>query len=343
VPLLVRYENSSVIEVGSDGQPKNKIRSVEDAQKIFRNEKNQDIFLDQFGPGGIVLEDGGPNNRLYAENTSWTEDGQQILNLAIEAGTAFHDITNTAEALLNESINKTSSIIASDILNKEDTPVNQDIPAISNSINRSVPKNETSQAVRDLVTGLVKDQPNAGGRSIQANFDGSLETSIGANTIDRISWTLDTAGALVARLGRDRAGRSAVIHADGTIALEVGGFDFIGESSNDEVDTRFVGRGDNRTITLPLDQSRFKGGKIVIRVRRANPSGTGPDEQNDDHFVIIDDTGITIESAGVMNFVSKANMLLKSETGNVIIDGETIQCYVQNPRYINRSTRQIIL
>jgi hypothetical protein len=343
VPLLARYENSSVVEVSSSGIPKNKVRSTEDAQKIFRNEKNQDIFLEQVGPGGISLEDGGPDNRLSSEQTSWTDSGRTRLPSQIEAGTAFHDITSTAEALLNESINKTSSVIVSDILNKQTTPVDSDIPAISSSINRSVPKAETSPAVRDSVSGLVEDQPNAGGRSMHLSLDGSLETSIGANTIDRTSWTLDTAGALVARLGRDRSGRSAVIHADGTIAIEAGGFDFVGESSNDEVDTRFVGRGDGRTISLPLDQTRFRGGKIVIRVRRANASGTGPDEQNDDHFIIIDDTGITIESAGVMNFVSKANMTLKSKTGMVIIDGEGVQFYTENPRYLNRSTRPIIL
>jgi len=342
VPLLTRYENSSVIEVDSSGKPTGKARGVEDAQKIFRNEANRDIFLDQFGPGGIELEPYGPDNRLAGWDTSWTDSEQQVLDLEIQSGTAFHDITQTAKALLNESINKNSSTIASDVINNESTPVESDIPAVASPINRSIPKAETSKAVRDEKTGLVKNQPNAGGRSVHLNLDGSFETSIGANTIDRISWTLDTAGALVARLGRDRSGRSAIIHTDGTIAVEVGGYDFIGESSNDEVDTRFVGRGDNRIAALPLDQTRFRGGKIVIRVRRANAAGTGPDQQGDDHLVIIDDTGVTIESAGVMNFVSKANMTFKSETGIVIIDGEAIQFYEQNPRYLNRSTRQLI-
>jgi len=339
VPLLTRYETSSVIEVGSDGLPKDKVRDADDARKIFRNDKNQDIFLDQFGPGGIVLDSGSANNRLSYKQTSWVEGSKTLLPPSIEAGTAFHDITATAAALLEESINNTTLNIARGILKQSPSSVSADIPAVSNSINQNIPKADVSPAVRDS-KGLVSNQPNAGGRSVQINLDGSLETSIGANTIDRVSWTLDTAGALIARLGRDRSGRSAIVHADGSVALEVGGFDYVGDSSSDTTDSRFVGRGDNRVTSLPLDQTIFRDGKVVIRVRRSNLAGSAAGD--DDHLIICDSSGITIQSAGVMNFISKEDMNLKSETGILRLDGVKVQVYTDNPRYIARSGRTIL-
>ena len=339
IPLLTRYETSSVIEVDNNGNPKNKARNPDDARKIFRNEKNQDIFLDQFGPGGIALSSGSPKNRLSAEQTSWVEDSKTLLPFTVEAGTAFHDITKTAATLLNENINNTTLNIAKQILQKPTDTVNADIPAISEEVSQSIPKADTSPAVRDS-KGLVKNQPNAGGRSVHLNLDGSLETSIGANTVDRVSWTLDTAGALVARLGRDRSGRSAIVHADGSIVLEIGGYDFIGENGTDEVDSRFVGRGDNRTISLPLDQTRFRDGKLVIRVRRSNLAGTSP--SNEDHLIIFDPSGVTIQSAGIMNLVSKEDMNIKSETGVLRLDGVKVQIYEVSPRNVARSGRTIL-
>ena len=136
---------------------------------------------------------------------------------------------------------------------------------------------------------------------MSVNLDGSFESSIGADTANRVSWTLDTAGAIVARIGRDRQGRSAIVQTDGEVVLELGGWDILGDSSSDEVDTRFVGRGESRETTLPGDPTIFRNGKLVIRVRRSNADGSGPDEDNQDHLLIFDETGITVESVGRLN------------------------------------------
>jgi hypothetical protein len=164
--------------------------------------------------------------------------------------------------------------------------------------------------------------------------------SIGANTIDRVAFTLDTAGALIARLGRDRQGRSAIIQTDGSVALEVGGWDFIGHTANDQVDTRFVGGGSERSTTLPNDEYRFRNGKVVIRIRRANPNNTGPDADGADHLVILDETGISIESSGRLNIKSDMDLTIKSG-GQLILDGEAVRIYEHNSRFITKSGRRI--
>jgi hypothetical protein len=332
VPLLTRYENSSTIIVDSDGKVQNKARKSEDAKKLFRNSNNKDILLEQFGPGGVVVNGITTENRVKGKKTSWEDfaNKQRTFSKTIQAGTAFHDITTTASALLLESINKK----ASDIF--EDTDASPDLPAVSAEIDPNVPKADTSAAVRDSTTGLVDDQPNAGGRSLNINLDGSLEMSVGANTIDRVSWTLDTAGAIVARLGRDRQGRSAIIHADGTVAVEVGGFDFVGDSPSDEVDTRFVGRGEGRATTLPGDPRRFRDGRVVLRIRRANTAGT--DADIDDHLVIIDETGITIEAAGRLNMRSLGDMYIQSDS-RIVLDSPKVQIYKDNPKFARRDGR----
>ena len=331
VPMLTRYETSSVLEIDEKGNFKNKARSGEDSAFLFRNEKNQDIFLDQFGPGGIKVLGNTTENRLKGKKTSWLDSSntQKTFGKNIESGTAFHDITSTAAALLKENINKN----ASDIFTNPN--VSNDPGAIAKEIDARVPTS-SSTAIRNLTTGLVTGQPNAGGRSLHLNLDGSLESSIGANTVDRVSWILDTAGALVARLGRDRQGRSAIIQADGTIAIEVGGFDFVGENSTDEVDTRFVGRGQGRKSTLPGDPNRFRSGKVVLRIRRSNAANTGPD--TDDNLVIIDETGVTVKTAGRLNLVSDMDMTLQSKS-RLLLDAPKVQIYESNPKLARRDSR----
>jgi hypothetical protein len=77
---------------------------------------------------------------------------------------------------------------------------------------------------------------------------------------------------------------------------------------------------------LPKDQKRFRGGKLVIRVRRSAPDGDKPDAALDDHFVIIDDFGISIQSAGTMEFVSKQSMIFKSNA-SIALDAPSVQMY----------------
>jgi len=343
VPMLTRYENSSVLDITSDGNPTSKGRKREvDTKKLYRNKKNRDVFIEQVGPGGIKVLGNPPDNRMVGKKTSWVDDGrnssQELMGINVEAGTAFHDITETAWALIKENINTKANSIYLD----GPTSTEEGLRAISKEINPTIPKNDLSPATRlENKSGLLKNQPNAGGRSINANFDGSLEMSIGANTIDRVSWVLDTAGALVWRLGRDRSGRSAVIQADGTIALEIGGFDYIGKSNNDEVDTRFVGKGTGaREEVLQLDPTQFRSGKLIIRVRKANEEGTEPDSSEKDTYLIIDETGITLTTSGRFDLISEKNMSFTSKS-LITLDAPKVQIYKENPKYFARTARLI--
>jgi hypothetical protein len=335
IPLLTRQETSSVLDIDDAGNVKGERTTNEETSYLYKNAKNQDIYHDQFGPGGISIK--GPSynqidNRLEGEKTSWVDSSQAELPKYVEAGTAFHNITQTALDLLQKNINKN----ASDIF--DETDPNPDLPAVSLEIDSRISKS-TSPATRDQTTGVSIDQPNAGGRSVQMNLDGSLETSIGANTIDRVSWVLDTAGAIITRIGRDRLGRSAIIQADGSVAVEIGGYDFIGERSNDEVDTRFVGRGESRSRTLPGDPKRYKSGKMVIRLRKANSDSSGPHKDGaDDTLLIIDETGISLQTPGKFNLISSEDMVFLSGS-RIVMEAPIVQVHEDSPKFFKRDGR----
>lgn len=334
VPFLTRYETSSTIEVDSDGNVKNSVRDEEQTRRIFRNTKNLDVLVEQVGPGGIVLEGKNVINRFKGKSTSWIGNSQRTMSEFVQAGTAFHDITLTASTLIEQNVNVKSANIFDSVIN------GSNLLAVSGLVNNKVPVKNTEPAQRDPLTGLVVDKPNAGGRSLNINLDGSLETSIGANTVDRVSWIMDTAGGVVARLGRDRQGRSSVIQADGYMLLEVGGFDYIGEDASDRVDTRFVGGVEKRKDSLPGDPKQFRAGKVIIRVRRANPAGNAPDVDNDDTFVIIDDAGIAIKTAGRMNFISDQDIRFQTPA-RIVLEAAKIQMYEDNPKFVRRDGRNV--
>ena len=100
--------------------------------------------------------------------------------------TAYHDVAEVAKTLLEE--------------------VDEE-PAVSDKLNND----------------LLDQNANAGGRSLHANLDGSLELNVGRDTVDRKSVLLDTAGSIVGHLGADLNGRSFVGQADGDVLLQVGG------------------------------------------------------------------------------------------------------------------------
>lgn len=434
VPRITRYETSSVLSVDDDGKLKEGSREPDDTKKVFRNSKNQDIFLEQVGPGGIDVVGDQIENRAKDAPVAWIEDEKEIKKSPafIQAGTAFHDIRKTARLILEKDLNKKTYTYPtlSPTLPVDTSGVAPDPEAVSSEITSSIPDfanpallqkvyieeeeiiagatipkidvingevvsvtsvvlykedgfyvydlekqkyyirdNSLSNDPNSLIMSSLGDksvylnidpvtypnfpmpipgdkilisyyykgkQPNAGGRSAVLNLDGSLETSIGANTVDRVSWTLDTAGAIIARIGRDKQGRSAIIHADGYVAIEIGGWDFVGEEKDDSVDTRFVGQGVSRSQSLTKDPYRFKGGKLVIRIRRSEVLNPGnPDEKENDHLIIIDDSGITLKSAGVFNLISKQTMTLESEA-NICLNAPNVIMYG------NSSTRRFV-
>ena len=330
VPVLARAENSSSVDVDANGNPKK--TKPKDALAVNRNPKTaQDIHLDQVGPGGISVSGQKYKNRLAGEKAGWDDllKKEVTQGTEIEAGTAFHIISDTASSLLSYDANRVST----DISAKSPPSVASDPDAASTDIDNSEPKKTPSSLLRDNA-GRIKNCPNAGGRSVQANLDGSLELSIGANTVDRVSWMLDTAGGIVARLGRDRNGRSAVIQSDGSVFLEVGGYDYIGESASDKTDTRFVGGGTSRAKSLPEDPKRFRAGKVVIKIK-GSTTGTA------DQTIIIDESGITLDSSKRIDINSKGDLNIQSKA-TITIDAPRIKFFKDDmSREVIRSQRPI--
>jgi hypothetical protein len=125
--------------------------------------------------------------------------------------------------------------------------------------------------------------------------------NIGANTVDRQSWWLDTAGGVVANLGRDINGRSLLASTGGDFYLQVGGFGVTGDS-------RFEAGGVN-----PQDNS-IKGAVLDLRIL-----GSG----GYCHMIRIDDRGVTIMTPGAMALHAKGTLEITSDN-SIRIDAPSV-------------------
>lgn len=149
-------------------------------------------------------------------------------------------------------------------------------------------------AVKPSISNDFTDpNANAGGRSVHANLDGSLELNVGRDVIDKKSIVLDTAGSIIARVGKDSNSNSLVSQFDGNIAIQVGGDAVKGEDIEESNSVKFF--------------IRTNGGY---------------------HQVDIGENGIFITSAPDSNIVLQSrNNLILSANGQVLINGEVISTY----------------
>jgi hypothetical protein len=142
-------------------------------------------------------------------------------------------------------------------------------------------------------------EANAGGRSLSANLDGSIEMSIGADTIDRKSLTIDFAGGVISHVGRDKNGISHIHQTDGDVIIQVGG--------NGVEDERF---------TEPSHRED-RPGRIEIHLNRPGTSS---------QKIIIDENGMTFDIQGNIAMKSSGDFTV-SAGGTLLLDGETIYTY----------------
>jgi hypothetical protein len=236
IPLLARYENYSTF--GTDNPDKFEYR-----------DDHLDIFLDSFSAPNVGRNSSTPipidsSNRgsitiMNGDAIGTPKD--RITTKPIKHGTAYHDILNTCYSL--------SEIGFLSYQNDELPDRCIDIQAITD-VNNSVDGPDLNHIVTSVIKTTGSDA-NAGGRSGAINLDGSLEFNIGANTIDRQSLWFDTAGGIVANVGRDLKNRSLAMNMDGDMYLQLGG---VGVST----DSRFNGpNGPN---------NGFRGAVLDIRV-----------------------------------------------------------------------------
>lgn len=286
IPLLVRPENYSTFATTDGGNP----------NQLWFNKSGlpvgQDIFVDSFAApmlefsgadvgstpkfkhGSIQLIDGTDNNDAAPPDRISQFVDKKAYN--IRHGTAYHDILATC------ALHQNGVVIEGYQLQTMEDPI------------------DTSyiEDLKDLVSTKIKvsgQGANAGGRSGSINLDGSLEMSIGANTIDRQSLWLDTAGGMIANIGRDRNNRSAMVNFDGDVFIQVGGFGIAAS------DARFKNQ-DNAWIAT-MDLRVFAGGYA--------------------HMFRVDAKGVTIMTPSVLNLYGAQGVNIKSD-GPMYIDADNL-------------------
>ena len=278
IPLLARYENYSTFGDDDNGNP----------NKLVYRKDNTDIYLDSFASPALKAVDAGftapPDGSRGSINikTGDNADGapqDRLTGVHMKHGTVFHDIMQTCFTHQN---NRYIGYPAPTYLN----------PAVLSGIK------PLTTIVKDTIT-VSGNKANAGGRSGSINFDGSIEMNIGANTVDRQSWWLDTAGGIVANIGRDIRGRSILASTGGDFIMQVGGFGITG-------DTRFVEQDNG-----------IKGAVLDLRIL-----GNG----GYCHMIRCDDNGVTIITPGNMALHAKGEMSISSDRiVNIVAPAVVIQ------------------
>lgn len=293
IPLLVRAENYSSFGKTDSGNP-NQTWFTKSGQQV-----SQDIFLDSFAApmtdpsadepaykplfahGSIQLMDGSTNHD--AGPVDRISQFVKESPYSIRHGTAFHDILQTC------ALQQNNATIQNYPLGE---PSNTDFLDYINGL----------KDLTDIVSKTIKVSgkgANAGGRSGSINLDGSLEMNIGANSVDRQSLWLDTAGGMIANIGRDRNQRSALMNLDGDLIVQIGGWGVSG-------DARFTDAGKNGKYNAVLDLRVFSSGSA--------------------HLLRIDETGITIMSPQMVKIHAAQGLTVTSD-GPINIDCTQLTLY----------------
>lgn len=273
IALLTRYENYSTFGPEDNNNP-NKL--------IFRDD-NLDIFQDSFAAPEATPSTSGFNYSAD-KGSIQIKDGDadaspidRITSAHIKHGTAYHDILQTCYVNQNNDFisyqTGTISPLTVDLAN---------ITPLSNVVSKTI-----------MTSGTTA---NAGGRSGSVNLDGSIDLNIGANTVDRQSIWLDTAGGMIANIGRDLNNRSAALNMNGDVYMQIGGFGVSG-------DLRFA--------------KQFNGSYgAVLDLRVLNAGGMA-------HIIRCDNNGITIMTPGNLAIHSVGDMKITSDH-NIDINCETL-------------------
>ena len=264
VALLTRHENVSTTRAPNDDY------GADFNTFLFPEDGSHDIRLDSFGNGSITLD----GNEKMVPNDRF--DGKPI-----KLGTVFHDISKTCcePKFEGTELDKTGLAIFGGPDSFRDTTV-------------------TSSLIIDGIDA------NAGGRSGTLAFDGMMSCSIGANTVDRQSLWLDTAGGAVMRLGRDKEDVSLYSQMDGHVFIQMGG-------NTIDNDSRFTAtKGFNNTANINTT--------LEIRVITGN---------NRYHRIFLDEQGIVIKSASDISLEASGNCTIQG--AQIVLNGEVIQKYTQ--------------
>ncbi|MHA2427792.1 MAG: hypothetical protein ACXADB_07195 [Candidatus Hermodarchaeia archaeon] len=297
IPLLTRYENYSVVL----GRSNTAAGEETDPNEFARNEKKQEIFVNDFAVASSIEVVSGEDS---ADANVVPNDWIASDNPTIKFGTAHHDITKVCtDFTINANwykYGRPNKSLVSDPIH----PLNQSVTQLDKIVSDTI-----------TVSGPSAD---AGGRSGVINFDGWVGQNYGANTIDRQSLWMDTAGGVVSHFGRDRQDISLASSFDGDVFIEIGG-----AAVGSTIDSRFANQN-----------NAFRAGALDIRI--LNESGMST-------LLRIDSSGISLATPGRLLFWADQDIILKSVRGDIKMEAENIMMYSETTkRVVNRNPAETI-
>jgi hypothetical protein len=185
-------------------------------------------------------------------------------------------------------------------------------PPFSNSFKSSIIAGE-------IESESIDNAKVVGGKSGSINIEGSIEASVGKDNLDLKSIVLDTAGSIIAWLGKDRNNRSLVMQTDGDVLFNIGGTYPGSQSPNQPKMT--VGRFELRVNVTDKGfvTTNFGGTNPDISV---NPRGQS------DYIISISENGLVIAGAKFgknMIIRNDGPILIESSSSSVTMKGTEIK------------------
>jgi len=288
VPLPTRYILSSTLAYENN--------DIDDPNAFILEDDGIDIFTEAYGYAGTSS---GPTGITLTGESGEVAPIEWFLEKAIKLNTSFHNILEAGFQFTKKRIEEDQGGLL--VRYAPTSRLNEEQDTIQ---------------VDDLVTDEILvsgPNANAGGRSGSINMDGFLSMNIGANTVDRQSLWLDTAGGIVSTIGRDKRGISYCASLDGDMMVQIGGNGLGGG-----FDDRFA-----------ADNDGARSGALDIRVIKSDGQLT---------VVRIDQKGVAVATYGRVEFMSQQDMVFRSNT-NIMFEAPNIGFYYDTGegRWIKRS------
>ncbi len=163
---------------------------------------------------------------------------------------------------------------------------------------------------------LNKSVAPVGGKSVNANLEGSIELSVGKDNWDQKSIILDTAGSIISWLGKDKNGRSMIVQTDGDVLFNIGG-------SYQPGDNPIMNKG---RFDLRVNVTDKKFVSTEFESDKAPENGGNPGGESD-YIISISDKGLVIagmKKDAPMVIRNDGPLLLESSSAAVTIKGTQI-------------------
>lgn len=191
-------------------------------------------------------------------------------------------------------------------------------PVISNYFKTS----EGDDGVRVTSSNNFENIITHGGVSANINLEGSLELSVGKDNVDNKSIVLDTAGSLIAWLGKDKLGRSAIIQSDGEVLVNIGG-SYTSSSNPNEKATFNPGRFDLRVnvVDKGFYDSKSSRSKSGSRIEDDSPYSS-------DYIISISENGLVIsgmKAGAPMIIRNDGPLMMESASSKLTLKGMQVE------------------